>query len=291
MINYAIPGLYSHHQINLKLLDLMERKPEYFHPNVKIEAAYGTFPCCIFDGGRIFDSNQHASIEEIKHIVSEYNKYGVAARLVYTNSQLTPEHFHNKFGNMCLSVCNEYEGNQVVLSNADFMTYIRTNYPNLSFVSSTTKCLVKKEDFVEELHDYDFIEVCLDYNLNHNWNLLDSLTEEEKQRCEFLCNAICPPGCPTRKKHYALNSLYNLSFGRNYEVPYCGIKHHSLSPENKNYFNNISFEEIVEKYEPKGFCHFKLEGRTFSQSAQILIYATYMVKPEYKNVFVEYMLN
>ena len=30
--------------------------------------------------------------------------------------------------------------------------------------------------------------------------------------------------------------------------------------------NNISYEEIVEKYEPNGFCHFKLEGRTFNDS-------------------------
>jgi len=36
------------------------------------------------------------------------------------------------------------------------------------------------EDFKKELQNPDYIEICLDYNLNHNWKLLDNLTDEEK---------------------------------------------------------------------------------------------------------------
>lgn len=169
------------------------------------------------------------------------------------------------------------------------MDYIKINYPNLSCISSTTKCL-NKTQFLDELHNDNFIEVCLDYNLNHNWEILNNLNPKEKDKCEFLCNAICPPGCPTRKRHYALNSLYNLSFGKSYDIPYCGIKAHSLSPECKKYSNNITYEEIVNKYEPNGFSHFKLEGRTFSNLEQVLIYSDYMVKPEYKDLFIAIML-
>lgn len=288
MINYAIPGLYAHHKINFKLLELMKTNPEFFYDNINIEAAYGTFPTCIFDGGRIFDNNKHASLEEIQEIVNTYNRYGVSVRLVYTNSQLKPQHFLDRFGNLCMKICNEYDSSQMVLSNDELKEYVKENYPNFSFVSSTTKCLNKTE-FIEELEKTDFLEVCLDYNLNHNMELLKNLSKEQKQKCEFLCNAICPPGCITRKKHYALNSLYNLSYGRNYEVPYCRIKHHILSPENKAFVNNISYEEIKEIYEPAGFMHFKLEGRTFSALTQILIYSEYMVKPEYRSLFINNM--
>lgn len=86
MIKYAIPGLYHHYIINIKLLELMKENPEYFYPNIQIEAVYGVFPFCIFDGGRIFDNNEHTSIEEIVNIVTQYHQYGVASRLVYTNS-------------------------------------------------------------------------------------------------------------------------------------------------------------------------------------------------------------
>ena len=289
MINYAIPGLYAHYQINKKLLQIKEHNPEFFYPNINIEAAYGTFPWNIFDGGRIFMTNKHASVEEIKTIIFDYYKFNVSSRLVYTNCQLTPENYTNRFGNLCLSICNEYKNNQVVIADNDFLTYIHQNYTNLSFISSTTKCL-NAIDFQKELDKTEFIEVCLDYNLNHNWKILDQLTNEQKEKCEFLCNAICPPACSTRKKHYILNSQYNLNFGKHYTVPYCGIQYGTVSPQVKASPNTITYEEIRDIYEPKGFCHFKLEGRTFSSQTQILIYAEYMIKPEYKSLFIDYML-
>lgn len=288
MINYAIPGLYSHFDINIKLLRLRENRPEFFYPNINIEAAYGTFPWNIFDGGRIFNYNKHVSTEEIKDIVFQYHTFGVMSRLVYTNSQLTPTNYTNRFGNLCLDICNNYS-NQVVVADDNFRNYIHQEYPNLSFISSTTKCLNAK-DFKIELNKPEFAEICLDYNLNHHWKLLNELNDEEKSKCEFLANAICPPGCITRRHHYELNGRYNLNFGRYYIVPYCELHHHQLSPECKNYNNNISYEEIVESYEPKGFCHFKLEGRTFTDLAQVIIYANYMAKPEYKDEFIANIL-
>lgn len=289
MINYAIPGLYIHYEINMKLLNIKEHNPEFFYPNINIEAIYGVFPWNIFDGGRIFVTNKQASLEEINKITFDYHKFNVASRLVYTNCKLTPENYTNKFGNLCLSVCNDYDNNQVVIADDNFRDYIHKNYPNLSFISSTTKCL-NVSNFKQELEKQEFIEVCLDYNLNHNWEMLDSLTQEQKQKCEFLCNAICPPGCPTRKQHYILNSEYNLNFGKHYNVPYCGIYYSTLSPEVKSFSNTMTYQEIRDIYEPKGFCHFKLEGRTFSAQTQTLIYADYMIKPEYKSLFINQML-
>ena len=45
-------------------------------------------------------------------------------------------------------------------------------------------------------------------------------------------------------------------------------------------------EDIVKNYEPLGFKHFKLEGRTLSDLEVAANYIKYMVKPEYK----EYVL-
>ena len=52
---------------------------------------------------------------------------------------------------------------------------------------------------------------------------IELLSQEEKDKCEFLVNAICPPGCKTRREHYILNSKYYLNYGRQFDVPYCGI--------------------------------------------------------------------
>lgn len=290
MINYAIPGVYFHYKLNMKLIEMMKSHPEFFYEGINIEAVYGVFPPCIFDGGRIFNSNAHASIEEVTEMIQNYNYNNIAVRLVYTNSQLTPINYNNHFGNMCLELCNENNINQVVVADNNFMDYISQKYPKLNFISSTTKCL-NKEQFLQELTNPKFIEVCLDYNLNGNLKMLESLSPDAKEKSEFLCNAICPPGCKTRKKHYELNSLYNLQFGRNFDVPYCEIQYSPVSPQNKNYCNHISYEDIKNIYEPMGFKHFKLEGRTFQDNLQAIIYSEYMIKPEYKNVFLDYILN
>jgi len=57
MKNYAIPGLYKHYNLNIYFLDLLNKYPEYFVENLKINAIYGNFPFCTWDGGRIIFSN------------------------------------------------------------------------------------------------------------------------------------------------------------------------------------------------------------------------------------------
>lgn len=288
MIKYAIPGLYYHHELNFKLLNLMEKNPNMFYPNIEIEAVYGVFPWSILDGGRIFPQSKHVTTDEIKRISEKYNDFNVAVRLVCTNSQLTEKHFNDRFSNLMLELCNK-KGNQIVVANDKLLEYIKTKYKNYEFISSTTKCL-KKEDFIKELSKDFYSEVCLDYNLNTNLELLNSLYKVQKEKCEFLCNAICPPSCPTRKHHYKLNSLYQLQYGREYGVPYCGISGSNISCTTRNYTNNFSYDKILNVYEPMGFQHFKLEGRTLPTEVQAIIYGEYMAKPEYKDELISQLL-
>lgn len=288
MINYAVPGVYEHFELNKKLIQLKKSNPNYFFDDIDIEAAYGVFPFSIFDGGRILDNNKHACPAEIEEIVDFYNKNNIKVRLVYTNSQLTEDNYTNKFGNIVLDICNK-SNNQVVIADDNFKDYIKKYYSNLFFISSTTKCL-NSQEFLLELQKNDYIEVCLDYNLNHNWNLLDNLNNEEKNKCEFLCNPVCRSGCLGRKKHYLLNSISNLNYGKSYDVPFCRNIQKIFSTGENYYLNNISYDDIIENYHPKGFSHFKLEGRTYNDVDQTIIYSEYMIKPEYRSVFISDML-
>ena len=102
----------------------------------------------------------------------------------------------------------------------------------------------------------------------------------DKNKIEFLINAICPPGCPNRKEHYRLNGISHLNLGKEYRVA-CQIKGDTTKCLTRNYKNNISPEEIYTKYYNLGFSNFKLEGRTLTDKEVILNYAYYMIKPEY----------
>ena len=279
-INFILPGMYEHATLNLRLLQILNEHPEMFYPNVKVGAAYGNFQFCIFDGGRIFSQYRHTTVEEISDIVKAYNSYGVPVRLIFTNPVVPETSFKNRFGQAVLKICDNSQ-NEIVVNNPKFEEYLRENYPDFGYISSTTKCLNTPDKFTEEL-DRDYKMICLDYNLNKNHKMLEAIPEEKRNKCEFLVNAICPPGCPNRKEHYRLNGLYSLSYGKPYATQDCPILFNTLHPSQCGSHNNITPEEIYNVYAPKGFVNFKLEGRTLGIMENMCNYVKYMVKPEYQ---------
>ena len=288
-INFMLPGMYEHHDMIFRFLNLLKIHPEYFIDDLKIRAVYGNFQFCIWDGGRIFSNFYHTTKEEVKRIQEIYNyTFKVPIRFVFTNTEIKEEHCYDRFCNMVLKEC-ENDMNEIVVNSPILEQYIRKNYPKYKFISSTTKCLSKPEDFKLELSNPNYELICLDYNLNKNDNLLNSIDEIDKHKCEFLVNAICPPGCPSRKEHYKLNSLFYLSYGRPYKTRFCGISDSNLSPTCMNSKNNLTPKECLD-YVKKGFYNFKLEGRTFNEISLLSNFITYMVKSEYQ-MFVMQILN
>lgn len=289
MIKFNLPGLYEHFDLNMQLLDDIAEMPEIFYPNIEIESFYGNFQFCIFDGGRIFCKYNHTCKEEIEFMVNEYNKRDIAVRLIFTNNMIQPIHYTDRFANLVLDICHNGK-NEIVITNPGLEEYIRNKYPNFNIISSTTKCLNTKEAFKNELKkNYDLI--CLDYNLNNKFDFLNSLTQEEKDKCEFLCNAICNPGCPNRKDHYRLNGIYYLNYGKPYSMEHCVIKGNTLHPLTIGSKNNISPESIFNDYVPNGFNHFKLEGRTLSITENVCNFVRYLIKPEYQQYYIVTTLN
>lgn len=289
--NFILPGLYEHYNLNFKLLALMQKHPEYFRDDVKVSACYGNFQFCIFDGGRNFYGYRHTTKEEIEEVVRIYNEeFNVPVRLVFTNTQLQPEHYTDRFGNLVLSLC-ENDMNEIVVNDDNFEKWIKERYPRFHFISSTTKCLSKPDELVTELQKEDYTMVCLDYNLNKNKKLLESFSQEVRDKCEFLCNAICPPACPQRKEHYKYNSLFHLSYGRGYQMENCQIKGNTVAPVTRCSHNNITPDELYDYYVPNGFSLFKLEGRTLGEMEVAINYAHYLGKPEYADFILTQLIN
>lgn len=287
--NFILPGMYEHAGLNLAFIKLMREHPEYFYPEASIGAVYGNFQFCIFDGGRIFNQYRHTNREEVEHLVNLYNKYNIPVRLVFTNPMIKKEHFQNRFGQMILEICHNGK-NEIVVNDEEFEQYLRNKYPNFQYISSTTKCLNTPNLFKLEL-DKDYKMICLDYNLNKNWKMLNDIDKNYRNKCEFLVNAICPPGCPNRKEHYRLNGLFSLNYGRYYSTQNCPIRYDTLHPMQCASHNNLTPDDIYNTYLPQGFENFKLEGRTLGVLENLCNYVKYMVKPEYQFFVINYIIN
>ena len=73
-----------------------------------------------------------------------------------------------------------------------------------------------------------------------------------------------------------------MSYGKPYATQDCPIVYNTIHPSQCNSHNNLSPEDILNKYVPQGFSNFKLEGRTLGMFENMANLVRYMVKPEYQ---------
>lgn len=279
MMYFNLPGPSDHFVLNTFMLNLYDEHREYFYDDVAIHSVFGNFHFCIWDGGRNFIRYEHCSKEYMEDVRTVYEQRATAVRLVLTNPVLKEEHLYDRFGNVMLKTFDT--GKHEVVVNSPLMEqYIKDNYPSYKIISSTTKRLNTPDKFLEELNK-DYFQVCLDYDLNKNLEMLNSIPKELRGKCEFLVNAICGPGCAYRKKHYEKTGLAQLSYCREAYNVYgvCQITKNITHPDILGKGNNLTLEEM-RAYNKMGYKYFKLEGRTLPSADMLGLYLYYMIKPE-----------
>ncbi len=173
--------------------------------------------------------------------------------------------------------------NGIIIHSDLLLNYIKSKYPNYYFVSSTTKVITDFEQFKAELNREEFRYVVPDFRLNKQFDKLNTLTDAQKQKVEFLCNECCWFGCPDRKKCY--ENVSQKSLGENCEDHKCvsptAQRGYRFSDTMKNP-GFIGIEDIQNIYAPAGFRHFKIEGRSLGSALILEFLLYYMTKPEHQ---------
>lgn len=271
-INFYVPDFYSNSALYILLADFIEHIPKWFYDDFKIAAAYGSFPNCIWNGGRVFlDRIDKASMELV---VNELNKRGIAVRYTFTNPVIEEKHMSDTFGNLCLDVANN--GMNEVLVNAPCIEeHVRANYPNYKIISSVTKCLRTVEQVEEEL-EKDYYLVVLDTALNKDERIFNIA---KRDRLELLVDHSCRLNCPRREQHYIEVGTSQLNFSQTSFV----CPHTVKTFEELMKTEHIIDRDLMnERYIPCGFKHFKLDGRAFMAETLVDTLMHYMVRPEYR---------
>ena len=278
--HYHLPGLFEFYDFYQKFLSLYQFHREYFYDWCDIASIYGAPAECIWGGGRAgFGDNNPQEVLELMQ------KYGISARLTFSNSLLTEEHLSDRKCNFLCAMFEKSapEKNGVIVHSELLVDYLKKNYPGLYLVSSTTKVLTNFNDFLSEIKRDDFRYVVPDFRLNKDFVNLKALPEAQKNKVEFLCNECCWTGCKERKLCYENVSRKNLGE----ECP----DHQCAAPGgNRGYLFSeamrspafIGIEEIQKVYLPNGFSNFKLEGRSLGSAMILEFLLYYMTKPEYQ---------
>jgi len=297
-IFYHLPGLFEFYDLYKVFLPLWREHREYFYDWCDIGSIYGAPSDCIWGGGRVGFGEA-----EPKKIAALIKEYGISARLTFSNSLIRKEHLDDTKGNKLCKLFEYCADDSFAMNGADngaddsagingagiivhsdlLLDYIKENYPGFYFVSSTTKVITDFEKFKAELDRDDFRYVVPDFRLNNQLNKLNTLSDAQKQKVEFLCNECCWFGCFDRKNCY--ENVSRKSLGEYCEDHVCvsptAQRGYRFSDAMKNP-GFIGIDDIQNVYAPAGFRHFKIEGRSLGSALILEFLLYYMTKPEHQ---------
>lgn len=292
--HFHLPGLFEFYELYKIFLPLFREHREYFYEWCDIGSIYGAPADCIWGGGRV-----GFGYHDPKEVLELMEEYGISARLTFSNSLLEKEHLTDRKCNMlCDMFADDKSAKNGVIVHSDLlMNYIRQKYPELYFVSSTTKVLTDFRQFQDELKRDDFLYVVPDFRLNKKFDRLQELPQNLKDKVEFLCNECCWIDCYDRKNCYENVSRKNLGED-------C-MEHECVAPgANEGYkFSKakenpafIGIDDIQNTYIPMGFSNYKIEGRGLGSALILEFLLYYMTRPEYQihvreHVYLDSMLD
>ena len=277
-IYYHLPGLFEFYELYKVFLPLFNEHREYFYEWCEIGSIYGAPMDCIWGGGRVGFGD--ADPADVAKLMREYN---ISSRLTFSNSLITEEHLSDK---KCNKLCSLFEKNGnvqngVIIYSDLLLDYIHKKYPDFYFVSTTTKVITSFDRFEDELSRKEYRFVVPDFRLNKKLDRLNALTDEQKEKVEFLCNECCSFACMDRKACY--ENVSRKSLGEDCEDHICTSPQASRGYRFSDAMDNPAFigtDEIRKVYAPNGFRHFKIEGRSLGSAVVFEMLLYYMVKPE-----------
>ena len=280
--HYHLPGLFEFYDFYREFLPLYRQHREYFYDWCDIASIYGAPEGSLWGGGRTIFGKADA-----RDVLALLDSYDISARLTFSNSLLRKEHLADK---ECNKLCQLFEGAKVpagIIVHSDLLVdYLKSKYPDLYLISSTTKVLTAFEELRTELAIPDFKYVVPDFRLNKAFDKFAILTQEEKDKVEFLCNECCDIKCSSRKACYENVSRKNLATtGEDIPEHICtgkdGQGGYKFSKAMKNPAF-ISIQDIRQTYLPMCFSNFKIEGRGLGSAILLEFILYYMTKPEYQ---------
>jgi len=301
LVHFHLPGLFEFLEFYKVFLPIFYEHREYFYEWCDIGSIYGAPADCIWGGGRVGFGTDDA--EEVLELTK---KYGISARLTFSNSLLREEHLKDK---KCNRLCELFDNtviNGIIVYSDLLIDYIKNKYAGYYFVSSTTKVITDWDLFLEELNREDFKYVVPDFRLNKQLDKLSLLTQDQKDKVEFLCNECCDFGCSDRKACYESVSRKAIGDKATGDGPFVTrmglwpstatgdgpyeehVCRHAKAGEGYRFSKAmknpgfISVNDIVNTYMPMGFSNFKIEGRSLGSAMVLEFILHYMTKPEYQ---------
>lgn len=285
-IYYHLPGLFEFYDFYAMFLPFFFEHRDYFYDWCEIGSIYGAPADCIWGGGRV-----GYGMDEAEDVFALLKKYGISARLTFSNSLLKDEHLKDKKCNELCKLLNEDKNGKhgVIIASDLLLQYLKREYKDLYFVSSTTKVITDEAELMKEINRDEFSYVVPDFRMNKKFDIWNTLSDSQKDKLEFLCNECCYFGCKDRKACYETVSKKALGEDAIHICKAPGAEagyRFSKAMQNPGF---IGINDMLNVYLPQGYTNFKIEGRSLGSAMILEFLLYYMTKPEYQIFLREYM--
>lgn len=275
MINYYCPDFAYGKVVYENLIQMKAIAPYAFY-DYNIKYIYGAFGSMIWNGGTCL--KDIPNIDFVKSIIEFYEQIQVPLQLTLTNPLLEKEDCYDRYCNKVLEIANNGL-NEVLVTSPYLEEHIRNKFPNIK-INKSIISTEKDEDYLSLLNKYN--KIVLPRRKVKDFDFLNTIPFNQKEKFELLCNDPCPLNCPRLYDHYneyALGTLYEKST-TDLSLSCLTLKN-SIFARHAYKKDQISYEEIKENYEPLGFSEFKIAGRS-NPFIVIFNVVPYFVKPEYQ---------
>ena len=285
-INFHCPEFYLGQNFYQQLIELEDKHPEYFYENSKIDCIFGSFPYMIWNGGGVSQFGDLVSLENLKNIRDLYATLNISLKFTMTNPLIKETDCYDRYCNKVLEVF-ENGLNQILVSSPILEKYLKEKFPGYKYCKSI---IATENDFDYEKELENYYQIVLPRRKVKDFDFLNSISKENRDKFELLCNDPCPITCPrlyTHYKDFAKATLYEIE--KNDQSIFCtgldctGLRFSQVKED------QIFYDEIIKNYLPIGYNNFKLAGRG---SLYNIIHAIipYFIKPEYQFEAVFYFL-
>lgn len=287
---WNVAGAFTHADVVGELLNILNA---YGVKRQVLAQSHDCLPGMIWNGGRtmfgMYPSGPGGmTIDTALETVAQFNRFGVAFFLTFSNHLLREEHLADSRCNRILDGISADPRNGVICSSDLLFSHIRNRFPAMPVKLSVIPSYVERiwtrptgeirDWYMRKLDQYDM--VCLNPNLNKSTELLDSLPLD---RIEVMVSLHCDYQCPFAGEHYTLSARANLEGMANWdlmeeELGFCKRKHGETGKRAK-YSVQLS-RQTVDWLKEIGVSHFKIHGKTDDYWRLLLHINHYILNPE-----------
>ncbi len=114
---FRLPGLFEFYGLYSLFLPLFYNHREYFYDWCEIGSIYGAPADCLWGGGRVGFGD-----DEAEKVLRLTQKYGISARLTFSNSLIKQEHLSDR---KCNRLCKMFSESTAVMKMSAAKVFVR----------------------------------------------------------------------------------------------------------------------------------------------------------------------